>query len=84
MVRRYAVGKLYVLIARRTPMILHEWEITCAKMALFVINLLFFPITSGAINAFRCSKDPATGISYNAQYPKRWGTRVSGERSGRG
>lgn len=65
----YVVGKLYTYTAHRVPTILHEWEITCLKMALFVINLLFFPITSSAINAFRCTADPVTGISYNTQYP---------------
>lgn len=64
--KRYLIGKLITLFYE--PTILKEWGITCFKMTLFAINFLFFPVTSVAIDAFRCTEDPATGVSYNSQY----------------
>lgn len=70
----YLVGRIAIFIAekilrRPKPMVLTHWNITSLTMLLFGLNFLFFPISSTAINSFRCSRDPVTNINYNSAYP---------------
>jgi len=65
----YGLGKVVISVTKKVPTLMQDWEITCLTMGLFAVNFLFFPVSSTAINAFRCTADPVTGIQYNSAYP---------------
>jgi len=66
----YAIVKVIFLASVKNPAaIFREWEISCLRALLFTLNFLYFPVTSTAIDSFRCAKDPVTGISYNTEHP---------------
>lgn len=65
----WVIGLLFFIVY---PFVRHTrgqwWKRVCGRALLFILNFLYFPVVTTSISAFRCTADPATGISYLTEY----------------